>query len=106
MTAFVGGAELEGEGAMSPEAALESNIEGANWLISRGIQAIWSLHWKVTGGGEEPFYSLDLFLKLNEALAEIRQREQRAINTEFFCRRCAYMQLEPDFQKFSSQITF
>ena len=99
LTAFVGGAELEGEGAFAdPQAALESNLESGEYLIPRGIQPVFSLHWNVTGKsrGEEPFYSLENFLKLNEGLAAIRRREQRPINQEFFCRRCAYMQLEPD----------
>ncbi|MBU0551770.1 hypothetical protein KKF91_06775 [Myxococcota bacterium] len=102
-TAFVGGVELEGEGAFeSVEAALQSNLEGARWLIERDIQAIWSLHWKVTGKnrGDEPVYSLDHFLKLNEGLSELRHAANLPINTDFFCHHCAYMQLEPDFDRF------
>lgn len=99
LTAFVGGAELQGEGAQSPEAALESAIEAGEYLIPRGIQPVYSLHWKMTGKqrGMEPLYSLDFFLQLNEQLARIRQAEQRPVNEAFFCRRCAYMQLEPDY---------
>jgi hypothetical protein len=100
MTAFVGGAELDGEGAFQdPQQALESNLAAGEYLIPRGIQAIFSLHWKVTGKnrGEEPIYSLDAFLELNEGLAKIRRREGRLINPNFFSRRSAYMQLEPDY---------
>lgn len=100
MSAFVGGAELEGEGAFEdPEAALESNLAGAEYLIPRGIVPTWSIFWKVTGKarGEESFYTLDLFLRLNEATAAIRARTGRFTNPEFFCRRCAYMEMEPDF---------
>lgn len=100
MSAFVGGAELDGPGAFEdPQQALDSNLEAGEYLISRDIQAIFSLHWKVTGKsrGEEPIYSLDNFLKLNEGLATIRKREGLFINPEFFCKRCAYMQLEPDY---------
>lgn len=99
MTAFVGGAEMDGPGAQSPEAALASNIEAAETLIPQGIQTIYSLHWKMTGKqrGMEPLYTLDFFLKLNEAMAELRASHQRPINEDFFCRRCAYMQLEPDY---------
>ena len=102
MTAFVGGAELEGEGAFDdPARALESNLEAGEYLIPRGIQPIYSLHWKVTGKnrGEEPFYSLDMFLRLNEGLAALRRREGRPINPAFFSRRSAYMQLEPDYDE-------
>ena len=47
--------------------------------------------------GVEPIYSLDHFLKLNQGIAELRVAHQHPINPEFFCRRCAYMQLEPDY---------
>ena len=100
MTAFVGGAELEGEGAFSgPEEALESAIASGEYLIPRGIQPVYSLFWKVTGKNrdEEPVYTLDFFLRLNEALRDIRKREGRLINPEFLSRRSAYMQLEPDY---------
>ncbi len=99
LTAFVGGAELEGEGAFTdPQQALDSNLEAGEYLIPRGIQPVFSLHWKVTGKnrGVEPFYSLENFIRLSEGLAETRRREGYSINPEFFCRRCAYMQLEPD----------
>lgn len=99
MSAFVGGAELEGEGAFdSLEAALESNLRGAEYLIPRGIMPTWSIFWKVRQArGEEPLYTLDLFLRLNEGTAAIRRAAGRKMNAEFFCRRCAYMELEPDF---------
>ncbi len=102
MTAFVGGAELEGEGAFTdPQQALDSNVEAGETLIPKGIQPIYSLHWKVTGKnrGEEPLYTLDMFLRLNEGLAAIRRREGRLINPDFFTRRAAYMQLEPDYDE-------
>ena len=55
-TAFVGGAELDGEGALaSPEAALQSAIESGAYLIPRGIQPLYSIYWRVSGKdrGEE-----------------------------------------------------
>ena len=100
MSAFVGGAELDGEGAfLSMDEALASNVEGADWLLSNGIQPIFSLHWKLTGKTRhlEPIYSLDHFLKLNLALAKLRHAYHQPINQTLFCQRCAYMQLEPDF---------
>ncbi len=105
LTAFVLGAELEGEGAFTDAgAALESNLEAGEYLIERGVQPVFSLHWKVTGKGrgEEPFYSLENFIRLNEATAENRRRAGHRINPEFFCRRCAYMQLEPDHDAWGS----
>jgi len=100
MSAFVGGAELDGEGGFQdPADALASNIEGAQHLLSRGVQPVFSLHWKMTGKqrGLEPLYNLETFLALNEQLAELRKGCDHLINEEFFCKRCAYMQLEPDY---------
>ena len=100
MSAFVGGAELEGEGAFTDvRQAIDSAIESGEALIPHGIQAVYSLYWKMVGKnrGEEAFYTLDLFLELNEALAEIRVRENRFTNPAFFGKRAAYMQLEPDY---------
>jgi hypothetical protein len=100
MTAFVGGAELDGEGAFEdPEAALASNVAAAEYLIPRGIQPVYSLFWKMTGKhrGDEPVYTLEYFLELNQRLAALRREHNRLINPDFFSRRAAYMQLEPDF---------
>jgi hypothetical protein len=100
MSAFVGGSELEGEGAFAdPQDALDSAIESGKYLTARGIHAVYSLHWRMTGKnrGQEPIYTLDFFLKLNEALAEIRQEYDLLINPDFFSKRAAYMQLEPDY---------
>lgn len=100
MTAFVGGAELDGEGAFEdPQQALDSAIEAAEYLVPRGIQTVYSLHWKMTGKnrGVEPVYTLDFFMRLNEALFEIRRREGLLTNPDFFSKRSAYMQLEPDY---------
>ena len=47
----------------------------------------------------EPLYSLDLFLRLNAELARLRRRFGQLINPEFFCHRCAYMQIEPDLDR-------
>ena len=100
MTAFVGGVELEGEDAMTPEQALQSAIDAGEYLIPKGIQPIYSLYWRTTGQnrGEEPAYTLPLFLQINEALAKIRIRENLPMNTEFLSKRGAYMQLEPDYE--------
>ena len=102
MTAFVAGAEMDGEGGFTdPEEALASNLAGAETLLERGIQPIFSLHWKMTGKdrGMEPLYSLDLFLRLNLELAKLRRRFNQPINPDFFCHRCAYMQIEPDIDR-------
>jgi hypothetical protein len=67
--------------------------------MSKRIQPVYSLHWKVTGKERnvEPIYNLDHFMKLNENLFELRKKHNLYTNPEFFCRRCAYMQMEPDY---------
>ena len=100
MTAMVGGAELEGEGGFTTaDEALASAFECGEHFIPRGINPLYSIYWKVTGKerGEEPIYTLDLFLRLNQALAELRQRYELPVNPDFLTRAGAYMQLEPDY---------
>jgi hypothetical protein len=100
MSAFVGGVELDGEGAFeTAEAAHESNVECGETLIPKGIVPVYSIFWKLTGKerGVEPVYSLENFLRLNEAHASCRASSQSFVNPEFFCRRCAYMEMEPDY---------
>ena len=60
---------------------------------------MYSLYWSMKGRnrGEEPVYTLPLFLQINEALAEIRRRENMPMNLNFLSKRGAYMQLEPDY---------
>jgi hypothetical protein len=100
MSAFVGGVELDGEGAFeTAEAAHESNVECGETLIPKGIVPVYSIFWKLTGKerGVEPVYSLENFLRLNEAHASCRASSQSFVNPDFFCRRCAYMEMEPDY---------
>jgi len=100
MSAFVGGAELDGEGAMtSAEEAHESNVACGEHLIPRGIVPVYSIFWKLTGKerGVEPLYSLENFLRLNESHAAMRAAYSAKTNPDFFCRRCAYMEMEPDY---------
>lgn len=100
MSAFVAGAELDGEGARpSPEDALAANLDATETLLARGVLPVFSLHWKLTGKtrGLEPLYNLDTFLALNEQMASMRAARGLLTNPDFFCKRCAYMQLEPDY---------
>lgn len=101
MTAFVGGVELEGDEGMTPEDALKSAQEAGEYLIPRGIQPVYSLHWRTTGAnrGQEPVYSLPLFLQINESLAALRRKHKMPMNQEFLSKRGAYMQLEPDYDE-------
>jgi hypothetical protein len=60
---------------------------------------VYSIFWKLTGKerGVEPLYSLENFLRLNESHAAMRAAYSAKTNPDFFCRRCAYMEMEPDY---------
>ena len=86
---------------MTPEEALKSAQEAGEYLIPHGIQPVYSLHWQTTGAnrGQEPVYSLPLFLQINESLANLRRKHEMPMNQEFLSKRGAYMQLEPDYDE-------
>lgn len=101
-SAFVTGAELVPPFGFATEAmAVESNIEGAEWMISRGIVPIYSVfspsptseYEKATAPG------LDYFLRLNVETARLRARHNLHVDNRFICSGCAYAQLECDFDR-------
>ncbi|MDA0790771.1 MAG: radical SAM protein [Proteobacteria bacterium] len=97
-TAMVAGIELEPEHGLSWEQAADLAIEGAEFLCSRGIIPIYSLHWPV-GGRDHPEYMNRLrsyFERLSLGYEAIRRKYDLGIWEGFMCRHCAYMQLECD----------
>ena len=93
--------ELEGDEGMTPDDALKSAREAGEYLIPKGIQPVYSLHWRTTGANrrQEPVYSLPLFLRINETLAQLRRKHNMPMNKSFLSKRGAYMQLEPDYDE-------
>lgn len=99
-SAFVVGAEMVLDDALSdPAAALASNLEGVEWLLSRGIHPILSLFWSFVGtdleGSAGP--DLDFLLRLYSATDRIRRRLKKPFPGNLACKRCLYMQVEGDF---------
>jgi hypothetical protein len=99
-SALVIGAEIVLDDALTdPEAALRSNLEGARWLLSRGINPILSLFWPFAGTDMEKAAGPDLhfLLRLFAAVNEMRTDLNMPFPGNLACRRCLYMQVEGDF---------
>ena len=82
-----------------PEAALRSNLDGAHWLLSRGIHPIMSLFWPFSGTDMEKAAGPDLhfLLRLFAAVNEMRNELNMPFPDNLACKRCLYMQVEGDF---------
>jgi hypothetical protein len=101
-TAFVIGAEMVLDETLSdPEAALSSNLEGVEWLLSRGINPILSLFWPFVGTELEGAAGPDLhfLLRLYSAVFEMRRQLNMPFPNNLACKRCLYMQVEGDFSE-------
>lgn len=99
-SAFVIGAEMVLDDALKdPEKALQSNLEGVRWLLSRGIHPILSLFWSFAGTDMEGAAGPDLhfLLRLYSAANDIRTELNMPFPDRMACKRCLYMQVEGDF---------
>lgn len=99
-SAFVIGAEMVLDDALAdPEAALQSNLEGARWLLSRSIHPIMSLFWPFVGTDMETATGPDLhfLLRLFDSVNQMRRELNRPFPDNLACKRCLYMQVEGDF---------
>jgi hypothetical protein len=99
-SALVIGAEMAlDEDLADPEAALRSNLDGAHWLLSRGIHPILSLFWPFAGTDLEKAAGPDLhfLLRLFAAVNEMRTELSMPFPETLACKRCLYMQVEGDF---------
>jgi hypothetical protein len=100
-SAFVIGAEMALDDALAdPQAALESNLEGVHWLLSRGIHPILSLFWPFAGTDLEKAAGPDLhfLLRLFAAVNNVRTELNMPFPGNLACKRCLYMQVEGDFR--------
>lgn len=100
-TAFVIGAEMVFQGSLlDPEAALRSNLQGARWLLMRGIHPIMSLFWPFVGTDMETAAGPDLhfLLRLFDGVNQTRSELHKPFPDNLACRRCLYMQVEGDFE--------
>jgi hypothetical protein len=99
-SAFVIGAEMVLDAALAdPEAALNSNIEGVRWLLTRGINPILSLFWPFVGTDMEGAKGPDLhfLLRLFAGVNQVRIDLEKPFPVNLACKRCLYMQVEGDF---------
>jgi hypothetical protein len=102
LTAMVAGIEVDHpEGFTSVEEALDSAEEGARWFLAHGVVPVYSLYWSTRHAtyGRVSSPAFDYFLRLGRRLARLRQAEQQPVPTHIVCPRCAYMQLDPDFDR-------
>lgn len=100
-SAFVIGAEMVLDDTFSdPDAALQANFDGMQWLLSKGIQPILSLFWSFIGTEMEGAAGPDLhyLLRLYAGVQEIRLQLKKPFPDNMACRRCLYMQVEGDFE--------
>ena len=100
-SAMVAGLELDPDYGLTLDEASDLAIQGADDLCSRGIIPIYSLYWPVAGK-DYPEHLARLrsyFEKINLAYRDIRKKHGLAINEDFMCHRCAYMQLECDVDR-------
>lgn len=104
-SAMVAGIELEPEHNMSWEEAADLAVRGARDLCARGIIPIYSLYWPV-GGRDHPDYLSRLksyFERLALGYQAIRREYDLHIWDGFMCHQCAYMQLECDVDRASTE---
>ncbi|RMF88059.1 MAG: hypothetical protein D6739_00670, partial [Nitrospirae bacterium] len=99
LTAMVAGVEVD-LGLLDPEAALANAVEGAAWLLERGICPLYSLHWSTRHAtyGRVSSPAFDYFLRLNAAVAALRRDHGLPVPGHVVCGRCAYMQLDTEWE--------
>ncbi len=99
LTAMVAGIEVD-QGLATAEEALATAIEGAAWLLERGVCPVYSLHWSTRHAtyGQVSTPAFDYFLRLNAAVAALRRRHAVEVPSHIVCRACAYMQLDTEWE--------
>lgn len=104
MSAFVTGVEFTTEkGFQNMKDAMESCLQGTEWLLQHGILPLYSVQWPPAAPSTEddPLgFIQDYFLKLNIQEFKLRKRYNLTFPNEFVCHRCTYMQLECDFDHY------
>lgn len=101
-SAMVAGVELEPQyGGLSPDAAVDHTLHGANDLICRGILPIYSLYWPLYGKDYHRTLqaSRTYFVQINLGYRQLRREHRLPFHDGFMCHRCSYMQLECDLDR-------
>ncbi len=102
MSAFVSGVEIMQPYGYSTQQALESSLEGAEFLLQKGVLSLFTLYWpRDTSEFEEKSGSIhDYFLELSHEYHKLRKQYNLQIPNKFVCQDCSYMQLDCDFDYF------
>lgn len=102
MSAFVSGIEIMQPYGYSTHKALTSSLEGAEWLLQRGIIPLFTLYWPRDmvefEKNSRPIH--DYFLELSYEYHKLRKQYKLEIPNKFVCQDCSYMQLDCDFDYF------
>lgn len=102
MSAFVSGIEVLPPYGYSTQKALDSSLEGAEWLLQNGVISLFTLYWpKDPTEFEKNSDAIhDYFLELSNGYHKLRKQYKLDIPDRFVCRDCSYMQLDCDFDYF------
>jgi len=99
-SAFVAGIELLPPApGMPAQRMIESIVEGATFLMDRGITPLYSPLWPVDGTAYGPADGLspELFLRVELEVYRLRAERNFPVPSWLICRGCSYMLLEVDF---------
>ncbi|MBT3878404.1 MAG: hypothetical protein HOF76_05030 [Candidatus Scalindua sp.] len=102
MSAFVSGIEImQPYGYTTPE-ALKSSLEGAEFLLQKGVMSLFTLYWPRDASEFEEKSDIihDYFLELSNEYHKLRKQYDLNIPNKFVCQNCSYMQLDCDFDYF------
>jgi len=102
MSAFVSGIEIMQPYAYSTQQALKSSLEGAEFLLQKGVMSLFTLYWPRDASEFEEKSDIihDYFLELSNEYHKLRKQYDLNIPNKFVCQDCSYMQLDCDFDYF------
>jgi len=101
-SAFVAGLELGAPApGMTSAQMIDSILEGATYLLDRGITPLYSPLWPVDGTGYKPKdgLSAETYVRLEYELYKLRAEREFAVPNWLTCPSCSYMLLEVDFDR-------
>jgi hypothetical protein len=101
-SAFVAGLELGPPApGMSSERMVESIVEGARFLLDRGVVPLYSPLWPVEGTAYRPADGLspELYIHLELEVYRLRAERRFPVPSWLICPGCSYMLLEVDFDR-------
>ena len=101
-SAFVAGLEMRPPApGMTGAEMIASIVEGATYLLDRGITPVYSPLWPVEGTayGPDDGITAELYLQLEFELYRLRAERRFPVPAWLICPDCSYMLLEVDFDR-------